>query len=171
MSEIEVRPLQEGDLPAVAAAISSRAPEQHRRRLHAQGNGGPLYLIAWLDGVPVGFVGLGIHPDRSTDEMVEARGLALVSDLHVEGPYRRRGAARALMLELERRALAAGMPGVVLDTGTDEYFAAARALYRSLGYLERGGVYLGGWSDPDHPGVHYVDPLTTWIKPFDVDRN
>ena len=70
------------------------------------------------------------------------------------------------MLALEGHARAAGMPGVILDTGTSDYFAAARALYRSLGYVDRGGVYLGGWSDPDHPGVHMVDPLTPWIKRF-----
>jgi GNAT superfamily N-acetyltransferase len=90
----------------------------------------------------------------------------MVSDLHVEEPYRRRGMARALMHELEREAEAAGMPGVILDTGTGEDFAAARALYRALGYVDRGGVYLGGWSDPDHPDVHLVDPLTLWLKPF-----
>jgi GNAT superfamily N-acetyltransferase len=100
------------------------------------------------------------------DEMLEARGYALVEDLYVEEPYRRRGAARALMEALERVARAAGMPGVILDTGVGEYFAAARALYTSLGYVDQGGVYLGGWSDPDRPGVNLVDALTIWIKPF-----
>jgi hypothetical protein len=70
------------------------------------------------------------------------------------------------MEALERSARAEGMPGVILDTGVDEYFAAARALYTALGYEDQGGVYLGGWSDPDRPGVHFVDPLTTWIKRF-----
>ena len=27
-------------------------------------------------------------------------------------------------------------------------------------------VYLGGWPDPDRPGVNLVDPLTAWIKHF-----
>jgi GNAT superfamily N-acetyltransferase len=107
-----------------------------------------------------------MHNDRDVDEMLEARGYALVEDLYVEEAYRRRGAARSLMEALERVAREAGMPGVILDTGVDEYFAAARALYASLGYVDQGGVYLGGWSDPDRPGVHFVDPLTTWIKVF-----
>jgi len=98
--------------------------------------------------------------------MLEARGYALVEDLYVEEPYRRQGAARALMEALERSVRAEGMPGVLLDTGVDGYFAAARALYASLGYVDQGGVYLGGWSDPDRPGVHLVDPLTIWIKVF-----
>jgi len=75
------------------------------------------------------------------------------------------------MAGLEEEALVAGMPGVILDTGIDEYFAAARALYRSLGYIDRRGVYLGGWSDPHRPGVHFVDPLTQWRKAFDAPRH
>jgi hypothetical protein len=70
------------------------------------------------------------------------------------------------MEALERLARANGMPGVILDTGVNEDFAAARGLYTSLGYVDQGGVYLGGWSDPDHPGVNLVDPLTIWIKTF-----
>ena len=125
-----------------------------------------VWFIAWVEGHAIGFVGVGLHNDRDVDEMLEARGYALVEDLFVEEAYRRRGAARALMEALERVARAEGMPGVILDTGVGESFAAARVLYASLGYEDQGGIYLGGWSDPDRPGVHFVDPLTTWIKVF-----
>ena len=163
---IVVRPLDASDLDAVIAGVTSRAPEQFRRRLTQQERGDVVWFIAWFEGRAIGFVGVGLHNDRDVDEMLEARGYALVEDLFVEEAYRRRGAARALMEALERLARAEGMPGVILDTGVDEYFAAARALYASLGYQDQGGIYLGGWSDPDRPGVHFVDPLTTWIKVF-----
>jgi len=106
-----------------------------------------------------------MHNDRDVGEMVEARGSAVVEDLYVEEAYRRRGAARALMEALEKVARDADMPGIILDTGVDDSYAAARALYAALGYVDQGGVYLGGWSDPDRPGVHIVDGLTIWIKP------
>jgi len=163
---IVVRPLDRSDLDAVTDGIASRAPEEFQRRMEQQERGGAVWLIAWLDGTAIGFVGVGMQNDRDVDEMLESRGYALVEDLLVEEPYRRRGAARALMEALERLVRSKGMPGVILDTGTDEYFAAARALYASLGYVDQGGVYLGGWSDPDRPGVHFVDPLTIWIKVF-----
>ena len=167
MSELTVRPLAEADLAAVVAGITSRDPAQHRRRLaEHQRDTGFTELIAWIDDVAVGFVGLGLFDDASPDEMMESRGFALVYDLHVEEPFRRRGAGRALMTALEDRARAMGAPGVILDTGTGVDFAAARALYHSMGYINQMSVYLGGWSDPDHPGVHYVDRLTTWLKPF-----
>ncbi len=164
---IEVREINRGDLDAIVAGISSRLPEQHRRRLdeHERATGF-VELIAWIDGVPVGWVGLGWQDDAGIDEMLEARGLALVYDLHVEEQHRRRGAGRALMQALEERARALGAPGVILDTGTGEDFAAARGLYESLGYERVGGVYLGGWSDPDRPGVNIVDQLMQWLKPL-----
>jgi GNAT superfamily N-acetyltransferase len=163
---IEIRRLGSRDLDRVSGALTSRPPEAHRRRLEAQERGGFVYLIGWLDGAPAGFVGVGLHDDAAADVLAESRGYAMVSDLFVEEPYRRRGLARALMGAVEEVARDAGMPGVILDTGTDDVFAASRALYRSLGYLDQGGVYLGGWSDPDHPGVHIVDPLTRWTKAF-----
>jgi GNAT superfamily N-acetyltransferase len=138
----------------------------HRRRLAEHERGDSVWFIAWLEGRAIGFVGVSLDTGRDVDDMLEARGYALVEDLYVEEAYRRRGAARALMDAIERVARGSGLPGMTLDTGVDEYFAAARALYTALGYTDQRGVYLGGWSDPDRPGVHFVDPLTVWRKPF-----
>jgi len=163
---IVVRPFDRSDLDAVVDGLPARAPEMHRRRLEDHERGDSTWFIAWLEGRAIGFVGVSMQNDRDVDEMLEARGYALVEDLYVEEAYRRRGAARALMEALERVAREARMPGVILDTGVNDYFAPARALYASLGYVDEGGVYLGGWSDPDRPGVNLVDGLTIWLKPF-----
>jgi GNAT superfamily N-acetyltransferase len=164
---IEVREISRADLDGIRRGLTSRHPDQHLRRLeHHERSAGYVELIGWLDGVAAGWVALGWHDDASLDEMLEARGFALVHDLHVEEAHRRRGVARALMGALEDRARTLGAPGVLLDTGTTDSFAAARGLYRSLGYREIGGVYLGGWSDPDNAGIHYVDTLRQWRKRF-----
>jgi len=165
VNAVAVRPIAPDDLELVCEALTARPPERHRQRAELQERGGFSYLIAWVAGRPVGFVGVGLQDDASPDVLAEARGYATVSDLHVEEEYRRRGVGRALMEELEREAWVAGMAGVMLDTGTGDEFAAARELYRSMGYIDRGGVYLGGWSDPHRQGVHFVDPLTLWTKP------
>src|SRR5215208_3322718 len=55
-----------------------------------------------------------------------------VDALAVAAGHRRRGVARRLLAEAERRSRAAGLEGVALDTGIDN--APARALYEAAGY-------------------------------------
>jgi GNAT superfamily N-acetyltransferase len=163
---IDVHQLGPDELEVVIDSLTDRPAATHRERAELQTRGRFRYLIAWVDGVPVGHVGLGLVDDRQIEDVCEWRGFALVSDLEVMGGHRRLGAGRALMEALEAEALVAGMPGVALETGTDASFATARALYRSMGYVEQGEVFLGGWSDPHMPGRHFVDPLTQWFKVF-----
>jgi GNAT superfamily N-acetyltransferase len=161
---LEIRPLAEHELDAVSAGLTSRPRSTHERRIGFQEQGGFIYLIAWLDGVAVGHVGFGFADGRDVEGLCEFRGYSLVSDLLVEPDHRGKGVGRALMQALEDLAREAGERGVALDTGVDDSFTAARALYRSMGYRDQGGVFLGGWSDPEQPDVHFVDPLTIWIK-------
>jgi GNAT superfamily N-acetyltransferase len=165
-ASIDVHQLRDDELDAVIRALVGRAADRHRHRAELQERGAFRYLIAWIGGVPVGHVGLGLMDDRQVEDVCEWRGFAMVSDLAVDEPFRRRGAGRALMESLEQHARGAGMPGVGLDTGTDASYAAARELYRSMDYRDTGGVFLGGWSDPHARGVHFVDPLTQWFKTF-----
>ncbi len=161
---LEIRPLADHELDAASAGLHARPRAAHERRLTFQSQGGFVYLIAWLDGVAVGHVGLGTVAGRDVEDLCEFRGYALVSDLHVMEAHRGKGIGRALMEALHDHARAAGEHGVALDTGVDDSFAVARALYRSMGYRDQGGVFFGGWSDPELPGVHFVDPLTIWLK-------
>jgi GNAT superfamily N-acetyltransferase len=165
---LEVRPIAAHELDAVSEGLSSRPRATHERRIELQLLGGFVYLIAWLDGVAVGHVGLGFVEGRHVDDLCEFRGYPVVSDLHVMAEHRGHGIGRALMEALHDRVREEGERGVALDTGVDDSFAAARGLYSSMGYREQGGVFLGGWSDPEQPGVHFCDPLTIWLK--DLER-
>jgi ribosomal protein S18 acetylase RimI-like enzyme len=62
-------------------------------------------------------------------------GTLYVDALAVDAPFRRRGVARALLAHAERRAAAAGLAGVALDTGLQN--RPARELYEAAGYRER----------------------------------
>lgn len=82
-----------------------------------------VYLVAYKDGKPVACGAL-----RSIDaETVEVRRL------FVTAAARRRGLARAMLLDLERRAAALGYAVVRLETGNRQL--AAIALYESLGFM------------------------------------
>ncbi len=72
------------------------------------------------------------------DTMPNQRHRGEVSKVLVDPRARRAGIARALMLEIERRAAEAGRWLLTLDTAGD----AAEALYRSLGYLLAGTIPL-----------------------------
>ena len=97
---------------------------------HAAGS--RLVLIATLDGQVTGTAQLDL------DAMPSKRHHAEVSKVLVEPKFRRAGAARALMAEIERRAAEAGRWLLTLDTAGD----AAEALYRSLGYQLAGTIPL-----------------------------
>jgi GNAT superfamily N-acetyltransferase len=163
---VEVRRFLEDDLDAVCVGLPSRPASTHRRRLERQRRDGYVQLIAWIDGAPVGAVGLGGGPGgRDVEDLCEYRGFPVVHDLYVEHAFRRRGAGRALMEEVDVLARALDADGITLETGIAGSYAPARALYRSLGYRDLGGVFLSSWSDPARD-LHVVDPLTLWVKRF-----
>ena len=154
------------------ADLPGRGAAQHARRLEAQEAGRYRYLIAWVGGHAIGHVGLGTPDGRRADELCEFRGLGLVDDLWVEPSLRGRGHGRALMAALEVEARAAGLSGLALDTGLDEGYAAARELYQSLGYRDRGGVFLvSARNPPGSPLPVFLEVLTIWTKSFDPAQN
>jgi GNAT superfamily N-acetyltransferase len=82
-----------------------------------------LFLVAYLDdGEAVACGGWRVH---GTDAVELKR-------MYVSPRARGRGLARAVLAELERRALAAGYRGVVLESGQRQ--PEALALYASTGY-------------------------------------
>jgi len=101
-------------------------------------------LVVRHDGEPVAFVALrdvsgepdgrgGVHPPRTGE----------VKRLWVEPEHRGRGHARTAMRAAHRRAMAAGLERVVLETGTLQ--PESIDLYLSLGYVptESYGHYAG----------------------------
>jgi len=101
-------------------------------------------LVVRHDGEPVAFVALrdvsgepdgrgGVHPPRTGE----------VKRLWVEPEHRGRGHARTAMRAAHRRAMAAGLERVVLETGTLQ--PESIDLYLSLGYvpIESYGHYAG----------------------------
>ena len=108
--------------------LSPAAPEQFR----SPGT----FLVAELDGVPVGCAGL-----RTGDGPCE------VKRMYVAPAVRGRGVARALLRALVAHARAHGLTSLRLETGTEQ--PEARALYESEGWR------------PIAPFGHYAhDPRT-----------
>lgn len=95
------------------------------------------FFVAYLDGAPVGCVGLR-HLDEVTTELKR---------LYVRPSARGHGLAVALTGAVEQAARDAGRRRVCLDTRSD--LVEARALYARLGYVEtepyEGSAYAQHW--------------------------
>jgi ribosomal protein S18 acetylase RimI-like enzyme len=97
---------------------------------HAAGS--RIVLLATVGGQAIGTAQLDL------DGMPSKRHHAEVSKVLVDPRFRRAGVGRALMAEIERRAIEAGRWLITLDTAGD----AAETLYRSLGYETAGTIPL-----------------------------
>jgi GNAT superfamily N-acetyltransferase len=81
-----------------------------------------LFLVGYLDGVPVVSGGWRAHADGSVE----------VKRMYVMPLARGQGLARQLLAELELIAKRAGYHRIILETGSKQ--PEAEALYRSSGY-------------------------------------
>lgn len=81
--------------------------------------------VAWVEGQAAAMAGLKrIDP-----------GHAEIKSMRTEPAFRGRGLARALLEHALQYAKAQGFARVSLETGADEAYAAARALYAQAGFL------------------------------------
>jgi GNAT superfamily N-acetyltransferase len=164
---IEVRPATRDDLAAIVAAFPDRPPALHEERLLHQEDGHGSYLIAWLDDEPAGHVQLQLPDERDLDSMVEGRGAAWGEDLWVRPSARGRWIGPALMRRLERETLRAGVARIVFFVGIGDDYAAARAIYRWMGWRERRPEpFIESATRPRDEGGNdaYVEVLTLWEK-------
>ncbi len=146
------------ELDAICRGLPERAAEQHAERVERQQRGDFVYLIAWVDREAAGHVGVWWSGTEERGEFSERFGCADVNDLHVRPAYRGRGFGRALMAALEERAVERNEHRIGLGTGLDDGYAAARSLYRSLGYVQvPGSLHI------ESHGI-YLEILTYWLK-------
>lgn len=127
------------DVEAITA--TEHAGARIAERMFArQERGESIYLIAWIDGVPVGQGEVVFEPLRE------------LRSLHVVATHRRRGIGTAIILAAEEASREAGelSVGVGLDN------SGARRLYGRLGYRATGEVSTTRYRYVDADGEHEV---------------
>ncbi|HSK47420.1 MAG TPA: GNAT family N-acetyltransferase [Coriobacteriia bacterium] len=90
-------------------------------------------LLALVDGVPAGALGLQPVPEQALIPNIGAERFGELKRLFVGTEYRRYGVGRALMLRSAEEARARGYSALVLTTSA-EMMPLAQGLYDSLGY-------------------------------------
>ena len=91
----EIRPLQKGEIPLLDAHLDvERLAGRHDERFAQQQDGRLTYLIAWLNGIPIGHT--MVRWTGTTDAFVAERisECAHVEDLFVMPEHRSRGLGR-----------------------------------------------------------------------------
>ncbi|WP_309225333.1 GNAT family N-acetyltransferase [Quadrisphaera sp. INWT6] len=105
---------------------------------------GGAFLVALVDGEPVGTAGLRDHGGGDVE----------LKRMYVRTAHRRRGYARLLLAAVEERARALGHRRLVLETGLMQ--PEAVALYRSAGYEDT--APYGYYADSEH-SLHLAKAL------------
>jgi len=114
----------EGRVAGVLAAFPSAEGDRRARRLLRIALRG-MAPWRWAEALRVFRLGSEAVPPPPPDALY-------VDALATSAALRRRGAARALLADAERRAWTAGLGAVALDTGGGN--ASARALYEAAGF-------------------------------------
>jgi GNAT superfamily N-acetyltransferase len=112
----------------------------------------------------IGHVFVGWSP-RDVVHSIERRMEPWIRDLLVVPEHRRHGAGRALMERAEQEVLSRGFRSLWFDTGIDEGYTAARALYEDTGYRRASGDFVISARIPadvesDRPWVDVVFQMT-----------
>ena len=137
MPAVEVRP-EPLDSPVARKLIAelnaelsrNYTPEQRFHSLAGEevAEGAGAFLVVWLDGTPAGCGAVRMLSAVAT----LGPAVAELKRMYVVPASRGRGLSRAVLTELEARAVALGATRIVLETGV--YQPAAIGLYESAGY-------------------------------------
>jgi predicted GNAT family N-acyltransferase len=130
VSAVEVRAVRDDDELRAALAL--------REKVFVGEQGVPLSLEV-DDHDPIATHLVVVEDGRvlATTRLLDAGDVVKLGRLAVVREARRRGLARALLQESERRARAEGKRAIVLSAQT-----YACELYRGAGYVQRGGVFM-----------------------------
>jgi GNAT superfamily N-acetyltransferase len=143
---------------------SPGAVSTHARRFARQETGGGTYLVAWLDGRPVGHAEVIWDGCAAPEVRAALPGCPELNGLAVWPPeLRSRGIGRALIRRAEELAREHGRTVLGLGVAADNLRAAD--LYARLGYRPLTD-YVDRWSYEDRDGVTHecVDPCTFLTK-------
>lgn len=118
-SSIGVRPLADSELEAVEKWITAGRQDKHRDRLHLQGLGEGVYLVAWDGSRPVGHVYLKFSGAAEAKVRDQLGICPTVEDLWVVPERRRQRIGSQLLTAIEGAAANRGFHNVGLGVSLD----------------------------------------------------
>jgi RimJ/RimL family protein N-acetyltransferase len=167
--QVEIKVCREEDVNLLELHIPSPPGNRlHARRFTQQRQGLSTYLVAWLDGIPVGSGQIRWSGCAAAEVQRVHPRCPEVNGLSVWPPeLRSRGIGTALLRAAEKRARQRGHKQIGLGVNDDN--PAAAALYLRLGYQETGCRYLDRYDYLDVAGLRHqaADPSHFLVKSLD----
>ena len=94
---------------------------------------------------------------------IPGRGIPLVHQIAVAGPFRRRGVATLLMDAAEQLARDLGIITLGITVGLFDEFGPAQRLYGRRGYIPDGPAHAGASSTSQRHAGNHDDDLIIWL--------
>lgn len=131
--DVAIRGIRPADVEAFRAWYGFERDESFLRNLQRHRDGEIVYLVAELDGEPVGHLGV---------DLARVRGVAWLWQFAVRTDLQSRGIGSEMVRRAEEAALECGFR--VAEIAAEFTNPRARALYERLGYVLRGEEH-GEW--------------------------
>ena len=136
--DIQIRPLRELDAEPISAALAdlgwNKPVSQYQRYFFEQERGRRPVLVAFTDGVVVGYVTVMWESDYPP---FRSENVPEVQDFNVLPRFRRMGVGTRLM-DAAERTVAERSPTVGIGVGMTSDYGAAQRLYVLRGYVPDG---------------------------------
>jgi GNAT superfamily N-acetyltransferase len=162
---VEIRPFSRDDLDALQQHLASR---HHPVRAAAHESGAATFLVAWLEGMPAGYL---LLKWTGADERVVHRLIGDCPELNgitVAPALQSHGIGTQLIRKAETLVRARGIARVGLAVGLAN--SRARSLYERLGYSSWDhGSFEVSWEAPDHPMGRESETCVYMLKELPAD--
>lgn len=162
---VEIRQCRTNDIALLEQWTPTGLTQTHAARFSRQEQGTSTFLIAWLEGTPVGSCEIRWGGCRAPEVQELVGDCPEINGLQVWPEHRQsRGIGTALIAAAEDHAQQRGRSRIGMGVGDSNTRAAA--LYLRLGYVDSGCRYLDRWHYLDETGTRHdvADPCRFLIK-------
>ena len=148
-----VRSLAEAEVPLIEDHINLdwAASGKHAERFRRQASGDAVYLVAWLENLPVGHAFIKWSGANTEPMLSRLHECPVIEDLFVVPDQRSKGIGTSILGHAE--ALASQDAYKHIGLGVEVRNTRARRLYERIGYRDAGlGKYRTTWYYRDREG-------------------